>query len=188
MKILILLIIISLSLLIGAPTYALVYPQDAESKHFEFLGTNTTTILATSTRTILGIDTQLDAGQVWLYCNSVAEENEIMETHFTNLSNFQFQNYLCNSQIIIKTQSVSGLGGHFILTWIDYNLATATSTDSISIGNTPLSVEGNFTATTTAEFQLDPSVSNDIMFLVVIGIVVAGILGLDLIRRLFAKR
>lgn len=118
-----------LFIFLAIPAQASNFPIDARSEHFEITTNGTSQLLSTSTRTILNVS-WLGGGTAksWLYCGNVSEENEILDTH--GIDDFSVDmSFLCESTIIQAfTTGDTADDQHYILTWVDYNLASSTIT------------------------------------------------------------
>jgi len=126
MKKILLAFIIALSPILASAT---MFPSDAVSQHFEFTantGTGGLVLIATSTRTILSISPAFKVGagtDLFLYCGSISEGNEIFETH----GNYLYENdiqYICTHEIRAVVTGFETQGAHMIITSVPRNIST----------------------------------------------------------------
>lgn len=118
----------TIGLIFLKPPYAHAseFPSDATTIHTEFTANGTgVSLLASSTRTILYVQFAQDPsrnGQLWIYCGSATEGNEIFETHGADTLQIPMS-YLCNKALLYSLTGYGGLGAHVIFTYIDRDIS-----------------------------------------------------------------
>lgn len=172
-----------------------VFPNNAMSEHFEWTENTPVggvVLLATSTRTVLGVNYQTsdNSTRSFLYCGSEQEANEIYEAHNSIQVDNALVHFLCDKAITYKAQGLVG-DSHFILTWVDYDLALveeyATTTPLINI----LVASSTSPSITSSGFTYGEIVIGFFLFLLVVMTFFGGLLnrivGVKKLRPLYNK-
>ena len=121
------LIMISLlSLVFIKPVEASYFPSDTTTEHFEFTANQTgATLFASSTKTFLQFEFGADPTkntQLWIYCGSATEGNEIFETHGQGLISMPYQ-YICKKEVLYTLTAYGGSGAHIISSFVNRDIS-----------------------------------------------------------------
>lgn len=116
----------------------LQFPIDATTRHYEFTGNVVDQLLLPAApRTFLHFNYASDpikSTQVWFYCGTPSEANEILETHGNELVLFPFQ-YYCDQNIYYTLTGYGGQGAHLVITTVPRNVASSTEYMTVNIAN-----------------------------------------------------
>lgn len=115
---------------------AQMFPSDAKTVFMEQATNGYKTVLeATTTRTILGadLDTSGTASttQIWLYCGTVVESDEITEMFSSPSRKYVPMSRVCNNKnIIMKVAGIGTIGAGVTVTYVDRDITQETATSA----------------------------------------------------------